>query len=206
VMLFLKSPSSGRLVYALNPERNTFFSIAAIKAVGLMQTQTDVHEAIENLSDFSLRRIRFLIGEAKANAPRDQSITYTMRVLSNIATIGFDAGSTQVKLKNRNVSRAAAEFLTRCANRREWVDATVNEHPVPLKETWSWLCANSLAITEQEVWRHFSQNKMVTVLKAEDRFLNALGLRSSSQDGDRYTVAGIEVVLLAQSPSDLVAD
>ncbi len=167
--------------------------------------QDDVREAMENADDFTLRRIRFLIGEAKENAPRDQSITFTMRVLSNVATIGFDASSTQIKLMNRNVSLAASEFLSECVDGREWSNATINEHPVPLKETWSWLCANSLSITEQEVWCHFLQNKMVTVLKEEDRSLTALGLRSSSQYGNRYIAAGIEVVLLAHSPSELLS-
>jgi hypothetical protein len=159
---------------------------------------------MENADDFTLRRIKFLIGEAKENASRDQAITFTMRVLSNVATIGFDASSTQIKLRNRNVSRAAEEFLSVCVDGREWGDATINEHPVPLKETWSWLCANSLSITEQEVWCHFLQNKMVTVLKEEDRSLTARGLRSSSQYGNRYNVAGIDVVLLAHSPSELL--
>lgn len=168
-----------------------------------MVMQGDVYDVFENPNDFALRRIRFLIGEAKAKASRDQAITYTMRVLSNIATIGFDAGSTQIKLRNRKVSRAAAQFLCECLDGKSWADATINEHPVPLKETWSWLCANSFTITEREVWHHFLQNKMVTVLREEDRSLTSLGLRSSSQNGSRYDLAGIDVTQLSESPSKL---
>lgn len=170
----------------------------------LKPKQDNAREAIKEADDYSLRRIRFLIGEAKENAPRDQAITYTMRVLSNMATIGSDASSMQIKLRNQNVSRAAAEFLSACVDGKEWGDATINEHPIPLKETWSWLCANSFSVTEQEVWNHFLQNKMVTVLKEEDRSLTSLGLRSSSKHGHRYTAAGIEVVFLPDSPAKLI--
>lgn len=50
------------------------------------------------------RRIRFLLDAAKNEVKRDQVVTYAMRVLSNYAAIGKDAGSIEIKKQNKRVS------------------------------------------------------------------------------------------------------
>ena len=47
------------------------------------------------------RRLIFLIELAKYEKKRDQVSTYLMRVLSNHATIGMDAGSAKIKTINQ---------------------------------------------------------------------------------------------------------
>ena len=53
------------------------------------------------------RRIRFLLDAAKHEIKKDQVVTYAMRVLSNHATIGKDAGSAEIKKQNKTISEGA---------------------------------------------------------------------------------------------------
>ena len=57
------------------------------------------------------RRIRFLLDAAKYEVKKDQVITYAMRVLSNHATIGKDAGSAEIKKINKIISEEAQNLL-----------------------------------------------------------------------------------------------
>ena len=57
------------------------------------------------------RRILFLIDAAKHEEKRDQVVTYAMRVLSNHAAIGKDAGSAEIKKMNCRVSIGAEKLL-----------------------------------------------------------------------------------------------
>lgn len=146
------------------------------------------------------RRIEFLINEAKHLAKRDQAITYAMRVVSNIASIGSDAGSSKVKLDNRFVSAGAYSLLISGISAQTWTASTINEHPVPLKITWEWICEKSNSLNVTDVWDHFVKNRMITLLVSEDAQLTKMGLRSSSGAGDRYKISGLEVLELEKSP------
>ncbi len=85
-----------------------------------------------------------------------------------------------------------------------WLKITINEHQVPLKETWKQLLENAF-FEEEAVWEHFSNNPMVTVLKSEDDVLNTLGFRSSNSE-NRYLSAGIEVIHLSKTPETIWAE
>ena len=63
------------------------------------------------MNDIIERRIRFLIDAAKYEDKKDQVVTYVMRVLSNHATIGKDAGSAEIKKHNKKVSEKARNLL-----------------------------------------------------------------------------------------------
>lgn len=151
------------------------------------------------------RRIEFLLNEAKCNAVRDQVITYAMRVISNVASIGRDASSSEIKLKNRFVSIRARDLLNSGISTSDWTTSTINEHPVPLKETWAWLVENSLNLDSNAVWDHFVKNRMVTVLVEEDRALTVSGLRSSSSNmTTRYEHVGIQICQLSDDPKIII--
>lgn len=155
-------------------------------------------------TDAVARRLEFLLSEAKHEATRDQVITYAMRVISNYASIGKDAASSEIKLRNRTVSSKARDLLLSGVSVAEWTSRTINEHPVPLKETWLWMIGNAKSLTIGEVWHHFVQNKMVTLLLAEDHALTSMGLRSTSGGSSRYRKAGIEICTLTDDPRTLL--
>lgn len=147
------------------------------------------------------RRIRFLLDAAKNEVKRDQVVTYAMRVLSNYAAIGKDAGSIEIKKQNKRVSHSAQTLLHKhglvffCKN-------TINEHPKPLKIIWQWLQDNADKLTVKEVWHEFANNPMVTITKDEDKMIKARGLNSAGNLQTRYTELGIEVVILSETPND----
>ena len=49
------------------------------------------------MNDIVKRRIVFLLDAAKHENVRDNATTFTLRALSNYATIGKDAGSASIK-------------------------------------------------------------------------------------------------------------
>jgi hypothetical protein len=151
------------------------------------------------MDEYIRRRVEFLLAEAKLNAKRDQAITFVMRVLSNHATVGKDASSSAIKRLNPRVSKEACKELERVNTFKEWTTNTINEHPMPLKATWFWLNEKSETLSTEDVWGHFVQNPMFTILRAEDADLNSNGLRASG-DKSRYSKVGIEKVILDVSP------
>lgn len=146
------------------------------------------------------RRIEFLIQEAINKSPRDQVISYCMRVISNYASIGVDAGSYKIKITNKIISQKAEVLLRKSTSLKEWADACINEHQVPLKEIWDSLCLEGNNLLPADVWNKFYSSKMVTITKEEDQILNSKGLRSESKNSCRYQQSGIEVVCLESSP------
>lgn len=152
--------------------------------------------------DYIKRRVAFLLAEARHNSPRDQIITFTMRVLSNYASVGFDGGSDTIKKNNKVLSLAAIQSLRSSKTFREWTKNTINEHPTPLKFTWSWLVAEAHTLTESDVWNHFVSHPMVTVLKEEDDKLNKNGYRSVN-DPNRYEKVGIQISIQIKTPEEI---
>ena len=78
------------------------------------------------------RRCRLLAVAADKSDSRDQAVTFMMRVLSNHATIGKDAGSETIKRLNRRISMQAFDRL----QKEDWhtfKSTAINEHPKPLK-------------------------------------------------------------------------
>lgn len=145
-----------------------------------------------------MRRLKFLMEEARQNAKRDQVTTYAMRVISNYATIGKDASSTKVKSENKNVSEASYKLLLELNSFEEWAKQTINEHQIPLKVLWEEIQSSKL--DEKEIWNLFLNAPMITITKVEDDKLNKLGLRSSP-DRNRYEKVGINIIFLENSPS-----
>lgn len=141
-----------------------------------------------------------MLAEARCKASRDQVTTYAMRVVSNYASIGKDAGSSEIKLRNRLVSVGARNLLMSGVTAAEWTSLTINEHPMPLRETWHWIIENASDLQTVDLWQHFVNNRMVTISIEEGKFLTAMGLRSRSGGGDRYRRVGLEVCLLDDEP------
>ena len=88
------------------------------------------------------RRIDFILQEAKHRSPRDQTITYAMRVISNYCAIGKDASSKEVKLKCKRISSKALD-LKKCLKEKKWLKHTINEHQEPLAQIWRWIRKNA---------------------------------------------------------------
>ena len=118
------------------------------------------------------RRIRFLLAVASdPTEVRDQSVTFTMRSLSNCATVGRDGSSEFVKKYNTRISLKAYECLM-SENWSRFHTQTRNEHPKPLKQIWNWIVENVDSLSENDVWNQFIDYKMITVTKHEDLMLS----------------------------------
>ena len=152
------------------------------------------------LNDHIKRRVIFLLNEARLKSPRDQVITYVMRVLSNYAAVGMDGGSSKIKQLNLRVSETALNELNKSEKFNDWVKNTINEHQKPLQIMWNWMLNEAPSINEEMVWNEFIKHPMVTIHKTEDDHLNRLGLRSQEFSDDRYTQAGIVIQLLIETP------
>ena len=152
----------------------------------------DMHEEIK-------RRIEFLIEAAKYEVKKDQVVTYAMRVLSNHATIGRDAGSAEIKKHNKTVSQGAQKLL-HSVDLTTFCKQTINEHPKPILATWEWLRENAEHLSVEEVWNEFVANKMVTITKEEDTRIRASGQNSIGNMQTRYNALGIRLVTLSKTP------
>ena len=102
------------------------------------QNMSDLKVQGVEANDIIKRRIRFLLDAAKHELKKDQVVTYAMRVLSNHATIGKDAGSAEIKKQNKTVSVNAKQLLY-SADLATYCQNTINEHPKPIQLTWEWL-------------------------------------------------------------------
>jgi hypothetical protein len=147
-----------------------------------------------SISDWEIRRAKFVCDEALFKDKRyDSSVRYTLRVLSNMATIGCDGVSSTVKRKNRRVSKAALMELEKLlgshSNKKDaikiWHDKTTNEHPEPLKQVWDWL--REKRRSPSELMDRLAKNKFITVLKKEDREINIRGFRSKGSPEERHS-------------------
>ncbi|WP_372574975.1 hypothetical protein [Ruegeria jejuensis] len=149
------------------------------------------------------RRAAFLLNEAQHKARRDQVITFTMRVLSNYATVGKDGGSSKMKDENVRLSSGAYDLMGKVSSIGDWHKLTVNEHPRPLKDIWSWILAEADEISPFDVWNCFVDHPMITLTKTEDSLLSKSGLRATAAP-DRYSSLGIETIEVDEPPRDII--
>lgn len=153
------------------------------------------------MEDFVKRRLCFLLECSLYESKRDQAVTFTMRVLSNYASVGRDVGSHKMKTLNPRMSVRAQKLL--CTEGLNYFcDNTVNEHPQPLNEMWLWLTNSAKPLTPVDIWENFNAHKLVTITKAEDKLLTTMGLRSRRKATERYLTAGITVVELDCTPAE----
>ena len=140
------------------------------------------------------RRSKFICDEAQFEDRRyDQSVTHTLRVLSNIVTVGSDGVSKSVKCKNRRVSKGALkeleELLVSHSNKKDaikiWHDKTTNEHPEPLKQVWGWLIEKRRSPVE--LMDRLAKNKFITILRTEESEINIRGFRSKGSPEERHS-------------------
>jgi hypothetical protein len=149
------------------------------------------------------RRAAFLLNEARHQAKRDQVITFTMRVLSNYATVGKDGGSSKMKDENVRLSSGAYDLMGNVSSIGDWHKLTINEHPRPLKDIWSWILSEADEISPFDVWNCFVDHPMITLTKTEDSLLSKSGLRATASP-DRYSSLGIETIVLDVPPRDII--
>lgn len=143
------------------------------------------------------RRCEFLLSVASDPSEKyDQAVVFTMRVLSNHATIGKDALSEPIKRLNRTMSKKAFERL-RSTDWQTFKSTTTNEHPKPLKQIWLWIVENADTLTAEHIWEEFLKHPMITVTKEEDKAM-------PKSDGDFDTrYKGIDVITLDADPYSL---
>lgn len=155
------------------------------------------------MTDIMSRRAEFLLNEARHTHKRDQCTTYALRVLSNYATIGRDAPASTIKRFNRLMSCGAYDLLYELADLKEWVSMTINEHGVPLKTTWDWICDNSESLTVSDIIKEFSRHPMVTITQEEDQRLRSNGYQSKGTMTERYDGCGIQLITTDEYPRDI---
>ena len=123
-----------------------------------------------------LRRVEFLLNEAKAENPiRDQTITTAMRVISNWVTVGKDATSEYIKWNNPILSEEAWK-LYEMSDDDYWQKNTINEHPEPLDQLWEYILEEKDQLTIDNILDRFKQSPMVTITKDEDNSINKRGV------------------------------
>ena len=153
------------------------------------------------MNDIVKRRIVFLLDAAKHEKARDNATTFTLRALSNYATIGKDAGSAAIKKINTRVSENAYKLL-KTQGLEVYCKQTINEHPKPLSQTWEWLIENAKDnLSIARVWKEFCDFPMVTVTKDEDNVIKGKGLNSKGTVEERYS--NIKIITLPKSPFQL---
>ena len=139
-----------------------------------------------------LRRAKFLRDEAREPEPvRDQTVTYALRVISNWATVGKDAGSAAIKWNNPRISKKAWELYESCSD-REWEKQTINEHPEPIAQVWKWIVDHCDKIEPADILARAKKYPMVTVSKEEDAELGRQGFRSQGSPEERYASIPLE--------------
>jgi len=155
------------------------------------------------LNNLLKRRILFLLDAAKNEDKRDQAVTYTMRVLSNHAAVGKDAGSSEIKKLNRRITMNAKQLLLE-TDINNFCKNTINEHPKPMQQTWNWLRENAHSLSCLDVWSEFKDNQMITVTKTEDQMIRRSGQNSSGDIYSRYYALSITPILLDCPPIDFI--
>lgn len=148
------------------------------------------------------RRLIFLLEIAKNEEKRDQVSTFLMRVLSNHATIGMDAGSAKIKKLNKTLSKESYKLLC-STNIETFCKNTINEHPRPLKAIWEWLQEKAESLSIEDVWNEFKTHQMITITKEEDAKIKFSGKNSTGSYQSRYTDLGIEVISLKKTPFEI---
>lgn len=139
------------------------------------------------------RRVQFLIDECKSEDPLyDQSVTFTMRTISNYTTLGRDCSSKVGKRINTRMSQSAYD-LRLTTEFDDFHRRTINEHQYPLKDMWDWMIQNRDHLTIETVLTIFTKYPFVTVTKEEDRSLRRLRGQSLTPE-ERYKEVGIEIV------------
>jgi hypothetical protein len=143
-------------------------------------------------NDIAARRIRYLIDEAKSLNPQyDMSITFTMRLISNYASIEIGAAdSEKVKRLNTRMSTEARKLFNK-VDFTEFHEATINEHPFPLKKLWEHIVKEHSSLTPEEVWHFFVKYPMITVTKPENKRLGFIKAFDSAEH--RYELASITI-------------
>lgn len=143
------------------------------------------------------RRAEFIIGEALTSNPkRDQAVTFCMRVISNWATVGKDASSSEIKRRNCRLSRAALDLRNVFAP-VEWLKSVTNEHQEPLSAVWDWIISQGRDVTADKLIQRFLDFPMVTITLGEDAALRRLGLYSKGNPIERYKSANIDLVVIS---------
>lgn len=139
------------------------------------------------------RRVEYLLAEAAFDPPpRDQSITMTLRVISNVTGCGRDVGAQKYKDLTRFMSRDALKL--REANKESkqvYYAGTINEHPDELAGVWKWIVLKRAELTVDDVLSRFRRWPMVVVTKEEDR-----DIRPLKGKGPEARYAKIEVLEL----------
>ena len=169
------------------------------------ELSTKLMEKGMQLDEFLRRRADFILREARCGAKRDQVVTFAMRVLSNFASIRRDGQSGDIKRHNKRVSKAAALELHSASSFRDWSRSTINEHEMPLKETWDWICSDCRALRAEHLWSHFLEWPMCTVMRDEDQKLNSRDFRRLPGK-NRYQKAKISTISLPYSPKEYFAN
>jgi hypothetical protein len=140
------------------------------------------------------RRVEYLLAEAAFDPPpRDQSITMTLRVISNVTGCGRDVGAQKYKDLTRFISRNALNLREANRNSRQvYYAGTINEHPDELADVWKWIVRKRAELTVEDVLSRFQRWPMVVITKDEDR-----DIRPLKGKGPEARYAEIEVLELS---------
>lgn len=138
------------------------------------------------------RRLEFVVAEISSATPKyDQAITFTLRSLSNYASVGFDGNSFQIKRQNDRISDAAKDLRVQLNDDRLWASNTINEHPLPLKDLWKKWSGDVKNLTIHKIWADLVDHPMITVTKAEDSKLREKAKHGYKDWRERYANANI---------------
>ena len=153
-----------------------------------------------------LRRAQFILDEAcSKDAVRDLAVVMTMRAISNYLTVGRDGSSWVVKKQNQFMSKAAHELKSKLTA-NEWHKATTNEHQWELLKVWQTICERADSLSATDVCDLMREYPFVTITNLENTRLREPDVRAASTPEERYSRAGIEVIQVELSDSELLGE
>jgi len=107
------------------------------------------------------------------------------------------AFSSWQKEANKRLSKEAKKVLESSNNIKEFHKKTYNEHQLPVADTHKWIVENCNSISSQDIIDKISSFPMTTITLEEEAKLPTLG-----DPEKRYSDAGIEIVMIDQTPKE----
>jgi hypothetical protein len=137
------------------------------------------------------RRIGFLLWEAASREPiYDQSVRFTMRVISNWVSCGKDVSSSGFKKLAVYMSKNAHKLRGDLNDHKIFASQTINEHPEELRIIWDWMTEARGQISTDEALSRFKRYPVIVITKHEDD-----ELRRRKAIGPEARYDGIELVM-----------
>lgn len=130
---------------------------------------------------------------AKGKVKFHKTLSEALRQISSKLS-GLPNSSMEGKKYNQIMSANAYKYLLNSAKSfKDFHDVTINEHQMPISESYRYFCENSDKLSTDFIVQHFLDYPVVTILREEDKLL-----AKSKWSEDRYK--NIQVLTIPDAP------